>query len=168
MPLKRLFAGACLAGLAALCAATAATAAADSDPDVDLPALKFGELFKRPIGPRGLEPGPRVLALAGLRVRIVGYAVRNAEPLPQLAILAPLPVTLGDEDESYADDLPAGVVYLHDPEGGERGLARTVERCAGPASVVGRLEVGARPEADGRVSFVRLNAESARCLAAAR
>ncbi|HEY9067324.1 MAG TPA: hypothetical protein VIO33_20240, partial [Burkholderiaceae bacterium] len=89
------------------------------------------------------------------------------EPLPQLAILAPLPVTLGDEDESYADDLPAGVVYLHYPEADTQGLARTVARCAGPASVAGRLEVGARAEADGRVSFVRLNADSARCLAAA-
>ena len=167
MPFKRLLAGACLAGLAALCSAAAVDPNPDSD--ADLPVLRFAELFKRPVGPRGLEPGERVVALAGTRVRLVGYAVRSAEPLPHLAILAPLPVTLGDEDESYADDLPAGVVYLHEPEADATpGLVQAVERCAGPASVVGRLELGARHEADGRVSFVRLNAESARCLIAPR
>jgi hypothetical protein len=163
MPLKRLFAGACAAGLAALCVAT--TAAAADDPDAELPALKFAELFKRPAGPRGLEPGPRVMSLAGARVRVVGYAARSTEPLPQLAILAPLPVTLGDEDESYADDLPAGVIYVHYPRSDAAGLAHTVERCAGPTSVAGLLEVGPQHEADGRISFVRVNAESARCLA---
>lgn len=153
-------AGLCLAGWAALCPA----ADLAGDADAALPSLKFGELFKQPIGARGLEPGPRLLELAGRRVRLVGYAAHLATPMSDATILAPQPVSVGDEDESYADDLPAGVVYVHDAAQ-HRGLHASIERCPGPASLVGTLEVGARSESDGRISFVRLSAESARCLA---
>lgn len=151
------WAGVCLAGLAALCQA-------GGDPGASVPALKFGELFRLPIGARGLEPSARLLELSGHRVRVVGYAAHLATPMADAAILAPRPVSVGDEDESYADDLPAAVVYVHDaPDGGD--LPAALARCPGPASVVGTLELGARSEADGRLSFVRLNAASAHCLA---
>jgi hypothetical protein len=66
-------------------------------------------------------------------------------------ILAPLPVTLGDEDESYADDLPAGVVYVHLPD-----ASRPPAHVGGLVAVQGRLALGAQAEPDGRLSFVRL------------
>ena len=39
--------------------------------------LKFQELFKLPVGERGLEPSEKLVALDGKRVRIVGYMVQQ-------------------------------------------------------------------------------------------
>ena len=122
--------------------------------------LRFADFHRRPIGPRGLEPGPRLLALEGQRVALAGYVAHGGERLAQTAVLAPLPVALGDEDESLADDLPAAVAYLHwtDPR-----LDAALADCAGLLRVTGRLELGARAEADGRRSYVRVQAEDVQC-----
>lgn len=129
-------------------------------PDNDAAPLRFAEFHRRPVGPRGLEPGPRLLALDGRRVALVGYVAHGGERLAQTAVLAPLPVTLVDEDESLADDLPAAVAYLHwsDPR-----LDAALAECAGLLRVTGRLELGARAEADGRRSYVRVQADDAQC-----
>jgi hypothetical protein len=132
---------------AALLAVAAAPAAADTTD------LKFRDFFALPVGPKGLAPSPRLLALAGQRVRIVGYMARQDEPNAGLMILAPLPVVLGDEDEAYADDLPASALYVHLAEADR---AHSVHWMPGLLSVSGVLQVGATREADGRMSFVRL------------
>ena len=84
-------------------------------PLADTPDLKFGDFFKRPVGPRGLEATPLLRSLDGHRVRIVGYMVRQDSTLGVTGrlVLAPLPVTMGEEDESFADDLPASAIYVH-------------------------------------------------------
>jgi len=121
---------------------------AGSGPD----ELTFREFFALPVGPRGLEPTERLLALQGRTVRLRGFAAQWTDPPAGLILLAPVPVHLGDEDESFADDLPASTVYVHLSE------QATVEVPArqGRIAVVGRLDVGPKSEADGRVSFVRL------------
>ncbi len=126
--------------------------------DEAVPTLAFADFYKRPIGPRGLEPSARLLASADSRVELSGFVARGAEP--GLAILAPVPVVLGDEDEGLADDLPAAVAYLHwtTPD-----VAAAIAACVGAMRVVGRLELGRRPEADGRSSFVRLLADHVKC-----
>ncbi len=113
--------------------------------------LRFRDFFRLPIGPRGLEPSAKLLALHGQAVRVVGYMVQMAEPPPGLLVLAPLPVSVGDEDESFADDLPASLLYVHLDDAAARVQARL-----GLLALQGRLDVGARREADGRISFVRL------------
>ena len=113
--------------------------------------LSLRELYRLPVGPRGLEPSPRLLALDGHDVRIAGYMAQQADPLPGLFILSPLPVSLGDEDESYADDLPAAAVFVHLADG-----SAVVPPRPGRIALSGRLEIGARPETDGRISYVRL------------
>lgn len=129
--------------------------------------LKFRDFFALPVGPKGLAPSARLLALAGQRVRIVGYMARQEQPSAGIVIVAPLPVVLGDEDESFSDDLPATALYVHlaDAER-ERG----VPWMPGLLSFTGVLQLGAAREADGRMSFVRLllDPELSRAVVAAR
>ena len=112
-------------------------------------------MFSLPVGPRGLEPSQKLLQLDGRRVRIVGYMVDQEEM--RSFILAPLPLKLGDEDESLADDLPPGVVFVHlaaedDP---------AFHHIPGLLDLTGILSVGGFAEADGRVSTVRLTLDPA-------
>ncbi|WP_457336065.1 hypothetical protein [Rhizobacter sp. P5_C2] len=137
-----------------LCAATLlGSVAAQAGPQAA--DLKFREFFQLPVGPRGLAPSARLLSLDGQPVRITGYLAHQeaSSAAPGIALLTPLPVSLGDEDESFADDLPASTLYLH--------LAaplasRTISYRPGLVSLTGTLQVGAQREADGRASFVRL------------
>jgi|SRR5580765_5607708 len=142
--------------LAALCAAAATAAAIE-------PAtrLAFADFYRYPIGPRGLEPNPRLVALAGARVELSGFVARVHDDAPAtFSILASTPVMLDDEDESLADDLPAAVAYLHATDA---RVGAAITSCRGAVRVAGRLEVGRQPEADGRASFVRLRADEVRC-----
>ena len=122
-------------------------------PDPDLPDLRFGDIFRTPVGPLGLVPGERLLALAGQRVRMVGYSARWRDAPPGLMILSPLPVALGGEDESFADDLPASAVHVH-----LSGPAaqRVLPAFQGLMVLTGHLQVGRVAESDGRNSHVRL------------
>ena len=137
-----------------LCAATLlGSVAAQAGPQAA--DLKFREFFQLPVGPRGLAPSARLLSLDGQPVRITGY-LAHQEALSAaagIALLTPLPVSLGDEDESFADDLPASTLYLH--LAGPLA-ARTISYRPGLVSLTGTLQVGAQREADGRASFVRL------------
>ena len=114
--------------------------------------LKFREFFKLPIGPRGLEPTGKLLGLNGKRIRMVGYMAKQEEPTAGLFILSPLPVFLGHEDESLADDLPPAVIFVHS----DAGRDRVIPYVPGLIKVTGVLTVGNQEEADGRVSLVRL------------
>ncbi len=129
--------------------------------------LRFRDFFALPIGPRGLVPSERLLALAGQPVRVIGYMVRQEQPSAGILIVAPLPVVLGDEDESFSDDLPVTALYVHLADADrERG----VPWMPGLLSFTGVLQLGAMSEADGRMSFVRLllDPELSRAIVAAR
>ena len=135
-----------LAALLALAGAAALAQEAPAD-------LKFRDFFKLPIGPLGLEPTARLLQLQGQQVRLLGYRVKQdeADATAGLFLLTPLPITLGDEDERFADDLPATTIYIHfDPAGPVPPYQR------GLIAVTGRLEIGAQAEEDGRQSALRL------------
>ena len=72
-------------------------------------------------------------------------------------ILAPLPITLGGEDERYADDLPASAVYVHLDD----TLARVeLPHMPGLMALTGVLKLGSSAEVDGRRSNVRLLLEA--------
>ena len=115
--------------------------------------LKFGEFFTMPIGPRGLVPSSKLRALSGKTVRIVGYMVRASPPVAGMFILTPLPVTLGDEDESLSDDLPASAVFV---QVDKAIAAAPLPYFSGLLQLSGTLMVGTFEEADGHVSTVRL------------
>ncbi|MEI8164639.1 MAG: hypothetical protein WCI19_16010 [Betaproteobacteria bacterium] len=112
--------------------------------------LKFREMFKLPVGSGGLEPSRKLLRLDGRPVHIVGYMVEQEQM--RSFILAPLPLKLGDEDESLADDLPPGVVFVHAAAGDKLAY----KHVPGLLELTGILSVGNFAEADDRVSMVRL------------
>jgi hypothetical protein len=114
--------------------------------------LKFREFFRLPVGPRGLEPTEKLISLAGKGVRIVGFMAHHETPMADTFILSPVPVTLGDEDESLADDLPVSVIFVHSAQ----SEGRTFPFYPGLLRLTGTLSVGAQEEADGHVSTVRL------------
>jgi hypothetical protein len=118
--------------------------------------LKFRDFFRLPVGPRGLEPSERLLALDGKRVRLIGYMADREEPAAGFLILAPLPVSIAEVEDGPADDMPASVAYVH-----LDGFAdRTLPYMPGLLQFTGTLSVGAREEADGRVSTVRLQLDA--------
>jgi hypothetical protein len=123
-------------------------------PTPDPEDLKFREMFQLPIGPRELMPSEKLLRLDGRRVRMVGYMVD--QKTMRSFILAPLPLKLGDEDESLADDLPPGVVFIHFAEEDTAAL----RHIPGLLELTGTLRIGNFVESDGRVSAVRLTLAS--------
>jgi hypothetical protein len=121
-------------------------------PKAGVASIKFGEFFRMPIGPLGLEPSEKLLALNGKPVRLVGYMVREETPGAGHFLFSPLPVSLGDEDESLSDDLPPTTVTVHLHGDGKQSIPWV----DGLIQLSGTLEVGALDEGDGRVSAVRL------------
>ena len=124
--------------------------------------VSFADFYRSPVGPRGLEPGPKLLAAAGARVQLTGFVARGSvvQSATDVAIIAPLPVSLGDEDEGLADDLPAAIAYLHSTD---VRVAASLAACNHAVRVTGRLELGRQAERDGRISFVRLLADDVQC-----
>lgn len=114
--------------------------------------LKFQEIFKLPVGPNGLEASQKLIGLNGKRVQLVGYMAKEESPVADMFILCPLPVSMGDEDDSYADDLPASAVFVHLDD----AVNGFVPYYHGLIRLTGLLQFGAKQEADGRVSTVRL------------
>lgn len=115
--------------------------------------LRFSDFFVRPVGPRGHEPTPRLLELDGRRVRIRGFLVDEEEPYPGLFMLTEMPVSIAERADGPADFLPPATLFVHLPDA-ERD--RVVAHGAVPIEVTGTLELGAREEVSGRVSYVRL------------
>lgn len=121
-------------------------------PKAGVTSIRFGEFFRMPIGPLGLEPSEKLLALNGKPVCLVGYMVRQETPASGHLLFSPLPVSLGDEDESLSDDLPPTTVSVHLHGAGEQ----SIPWIDGLIQLSGTLELGALDEGDGRVSMVRL------------
>lgn len=115
--------------------------------------MRFEQFFRSPVGPRGLEPTPALQALDGKRVRLFGYMVFHDSPQPGGFLLSPVPVTLAEQADGAADDLPPSVLNVRLPAA---LAARVAPYVPGVLMVEGILGVGARDEPDGRRSFVRL------------
>lgn len=113
--------------------------------------LKFSEIFKMPVGPRGMEPSTKLLSLDNKRVRIVGYMAKQETPTPGLFIVSPLPVNMGDEDDKFADDMPANSIFIHLDDSNA-----LVNYVPGLINMIGVLSVGNANEVDGRISYVRV------------
>lgn len=117
--------------------------------------LKFNELYKMPVGPRGMEPSTKMMSLNKKQVRIVGYMAKEETHTSGLFIIAPLPVNMGDDDDKFADDMPANSIYVH-----LENPSLPVDYIPGLISLTGLLSVGNVMEVDDRVSYVRLLLDS--------
>lgn len=127
-----------------------------------------------PVGPRGLEFTDRIKALDGKHVRIAGFQVAemvgvcNAEPnassparkaramfeasVPGRLMLSPVPESVNFSHYGLCEDLPPQVVFVTVPE----LFGQIIPQHPGPLLLSGILEIGNKPEPDGRVSAVRL------------
>lgn len=117
--------------------------------------LLMGELFRRPVGPRGLEPSDKAKHLAGRRVSMSGYMVRQTAPTPYTLLLTPIPVQMHEREYGLADDLPPGTVQVHFPKGPQP----LVPHVAGVIEVEGILELGPVESPDGRITHVRIRVD---------
>ncbi len=121
-------------------------------PPAEVTELRFSEFFRSPAGPRGLELTDKLRGLAGKRVRILGFMVRQTRPSPGVAIVAPFAMATNEFEYGLADDFPPNVVFVEVPSFADLAVPYT----PGPLLLTGTLEVGRREEPDGRVSLVRL------------
>ena len=128
-------------------------------PPAGVVELKFRDVFKLPVGPKGLEPTDKLLALDGKRVRIVGYMVRQSPAPKGTFLFSPLPVSLGDEDEGLADDLPPATLRI---DLGAKTTDLAVPMLSGLLQFTGTLHVGMRVDpATGRSTSAQLALDDA-------
>lgn len=135
-------------GLALLSAAAGA---------IDAPAepqdLKFRDFFASPVGPRGLQASPALLAADGRRVRLTGFMVAQEDAPAGRFFLTPLPIRMSEHADGEADDLPPSTVVVEMPSGDN---TRALPHTAGLMQLTGVLRVGRHQLDDGRITWVRL------------
>lgn len=121
----------------------------------ELPAPKEFELrtlFRKPVGPRGLEYSDYARALDGQRVRVSGYMVRFDRVQWGQFMLTTSPVTVADREFGPADELPPDTLFVGLPE----SLQTVILHRPGPFSIVGTLRLTETETVDGRRYFARL------------
>ncbi len=112
----------------------------------------MGELFHRPTGPRGLQLSEKAKRLAGRRVSMAGYMVRQTAPTPYTLLLTPVPLQMHEREYGLADDLPPDTVQVHFL----RGPQPLLPHVTGAIQVEGILELGPMENPDGRITHVRI------------
>jgi hypothetical protein len=125
-------------------------------PPAGVTDLRFRDFYRMPVGPKGLEPSHLLAALNGKKVRMVGFMVHQEQPIANRFILAHLPVSMSEDEDGLADDLPPNVVFVHVQHAPELPLIHL----SGLLQFSGTLSVGPVEEVDGRVSGVRLLLDS--------
>jgi len=113
----------------------------------------MAEFFRTPIGPRGLEMSEALLQANGQTVRLVGYMVQQETPALGRFMLTPRPVQMSEHADGDADDLPPATVMVY-LDASQQQFA--IPHVRGLIEIRGLLQVGRYEEADGRVSWVRL------------
>jgi hypothetical protein len=98
-----------------------------------------------------------LIALAGKKVRIVGFMVRQDRPAKGMFVLTAMPLELGDEDESLSDDLPPSAIFVHVT----KPAGANIPYVPALIKLTGTLQLGPQNEIDGHVSFVRLALDEA-------
>jgi hypothetical protein len=104
--------------------------------------------------PAGNRIAPEVEALAGHRVRLVGFMVHMEEP-PRAAFYVTTRPIDADESGGGTGDLPPGAARVEVP-----WLEGEVPFVRGPIEVVGVLQVERAEDDAGRVSWIRVVMEA--------
>ena len=126
------------------------TTSALPPPPAGVSHLEFSEFFG-PIGDRGLEYSPKLSSLAGQRVRLAGYMVREPERSAGVYRLTAWPVTVEANGLCVVDDTPPATVHVI-----TTSPTQKIPWQPGHLILTGTLELGARLESDGRNSIFRL------------
>jgi hypothetical protein len=119
--------------------------------------IRFEEFFSPVVGDRGLELSARLKSLHGKRVAVRGFMVREPKRSPGIFILAPRPARVTDDGFCMIDDVPTTSLHVVTGTGAS---ARAEPFRPGRLLLVGVLEVGPAPMADGRNAYARLRIES--------
>jgi hypothetical protein len=116
----------------------------------ELPQLDLSKLYVS--NGMGIHVAPEVEALAGHRIRVVGYLARMEEYVPRGAVyLTRLPVET-EEGGGGTGDLPPGALRVEVP----RLAGEEIEWVPGAVEVIGTLQVGRAEDEEGRVSWLRV------------
>lgn len=115
----------------------------------EVPRLAFGEFFEA--SSQEISPSPRLLALSGQRVKLVGFMAKMEIPPKGAFYLAPRPVSC-DEAGGGNADLPPEAVYVVVRSSSGQEIPHTPRAL----EVTGLLEVGYHVEEDDRVTHIRL------------
>ena len=148
-----------LAIAALLCWGSAQAQVTQPVPVVSNPVteLRFRDFFRTPIGPAGVEMSDKLRQADGQTVRLVGYMVQQQNVMSGRFMLTPRPVQMSENADGDADDLPATTVMIYlDPSRQDW----VVPYVRGLVTVSGQLSVSRLEEADGRVSWVRLQLDA--------
>lgn len=135
-------------------------ASADASPvvpyeDSSSVGLKFEEIFVMPAGPKGLEYTAKARALAGKRVALTGFMLRNDNIDPAIFFFCETQHAYDEREEGLADSLPPSMIQVILPVKKNRAPAWRQEKL----TLYGTLELGPRQEQSGRVSHVRLQCD---------
>jgi hypothetical protein len=120
--------------------------------------LSFREFYKLPIGPNGLEPTAKLLSLKNKRVHLQGFMVKAEEPVAGIFMVTLVPVNTPEKEDGPSDDLPGATVFVHMPL---EDSAKILAFRPGVWDLVGTLQLGAKDESNGRISYVRLMLDQA-------
>ena len=123
----------------------------------DIEELKFRDFFVMPMGPRGLEMSPKLHALNGRRVRILGYMAQQEESHPGYFMLTPVPVNATESSDSITNDPTPATLFVRLPP---EQANRVASYHTGLLVLTGTLSVGNQEEGDGRPSMVRLQLDA--------
>jgi hypothetical protein len=126
-------------------------------PENTVTDIRFADFFQHPIGRVGLQLNPKLAALSGQHVRIVGYQVAQDDAPAGRFFLSPAPVTMSEAADGDADDLTASTLTVFLPAKQETLPAHYLP---GRWQVTGTLHVGRLELPDGRVSWFQLHMDA--------
>lgn len=134
--------------------AQSTTAAAEAPNPLHSPVtLRLTDFFQMPVGPKGLVVSEQARQAHGQQVRLVGYVVQQEVATLGQFLLTPRPVLMSQHADGEADDLPPATVFVRlAPDQQDWAVAHA----RGLVEVTGTFDVGRKEEADGRVSWFRL------------
>lgn len=159
-PLRARFFGPCLSVLFAASVLAWPAAAQTEAPELGAPrdsatplTLRLTDFFQLPVGAKGLVVSEQTRQAQGQQVRLVGYVVQQEVATLGQFFLTPRPVLMSQHADGEADDLPPATVLVSlAPE----QQAWAVAQARGLVEVTGTFDTGRKEEADGRVSWFRL------------
>lgn len=117
--------------------------------------LSFDEIYLLPAGPKGLEFTEKTKGLNGGKVRMEGFMVKHYHDDPSIFLFSPVAVVHNQLEYLLADSLPTSLIHvIMDVRPGDAPVWKSQG-----ITITGTLETGARQEADGRISHVRLRCD---------
>lgn len=115
--------------------------------------IRFNDFFKFPVGAAGLQMTDSLRLANGKTICLVGYMVKQENPMVGRFMLTPLPLETNEHADGEADDLPVSTVVVHLDESQQ---SFNIPHTPGLIALQGVLKVGRHEDEDGRISWIQL------------